>query len=235
MSYVDGFVAAVPTADKQAYADFAARVDAIFGAHGATRVVDGWADDLPRGTSTDFYRAVAATDDETVVFGWMEWPDKATRDKAFKTAMTDPDMPGAPPFDGKRMIFGGFTPLVEERFKDGELGYIDAFVAPVSADKKDAFLKMSQDGAKVFGEQGALFDFECWGDDLAHGTVTDFFRATKAEGDEMPGLSFVGWPDKATRNAAWAEMMKQPQPTEMPFDGKRMFFGGFSVVSDIRK
>jgi uncharacterized protein YbaA (DUF1428 family) len=235
MSYVDGFIAAVPTARKDEYFEFAKKVDAIFAAHGATRVVDGWASDVPRGETTDFYRAVAAEDGEEVVFGWMEWPDKATRDKAFETAMKDPGMPGAPPFDGKRMIFGGFVPQVSEDFKDGALGFIDAFVAPISPGKKDAYLTMSREGAANFAKQGALFDRECWGHDLPHGTTTDFYRATKAENDEIPGLSFVGWPDKATRDAGWAEMMKEPGPSEMPFDGKRMFFGGFSVVSDIQK
>ncbi|CAM3063134.1 RNA signal recognition particle 4-5S RNA [Sphingomonas antarctica] len=235
MTYISGFVAAVPTARRDEYFEFAKRVDAVMVEHGATRVVDGWAADVPRGTTTDFYRAVAAEDGEEVVFGWMEWPDKAALDAGMGAAMKDERMSGAPPFDGKRMIYGSFLPVVERRFKDGEPGYIDAFIAPVSAAKKDAFITMSEDGATAFGAQGALFDLECWGEDVPHGSTTDFYRATKAEGDEMPGLSFVGWPDKATRDAGWAEMMKEPGPAEMPFDGKRMFFGGFSVVSDIKK
>ena len=86
------------------------------GRHGA---VVGWGDEVPAGQQTDFLRAVAARPDETVVFCWMTWPDKATRDAAYKKMMeqseTDPDMtPEAMPFDGKRMIYGGFTPIVTE-------------------------------------------------------------------------------------------------------------------------
>jgi uncharacterized protein YbaA (DUF1428 family) len=234
MSYIDGFVTSVPVARKEEYFTFAKQVDQCMAENGAIRVVDGWGSDVPRGEVTDFYRAVAAEDGEEVVFGWIEWPDKATREKGFEVAMKDPRMQNTPPFDGKRMIFGGFVPQVSEDFKDGTLGYIDAFVAAVSPAKKDAYIKMSQEGAVGFAKQGALFDRECWGDDVPHGTTTDFYRATKAEGDEVPGMSFVGWPDKATRDAGWAEMMKEPGPSELPFDGKRLFFGGFSLVSDIK-
>ena len=193
-----------------------------------------WGTDVPTGEVTDFRKAVQATPDETVVFGWVEWPDKATRDAGFAKAMKDERMPKAMPFDGKRMIFGGFTPVVEERGGGGgALGFVDAFVAAISPVKKDAFIKMSQDGAVGFLKGGALFDVECWGDDVAKGDTTDFYRATKAEGDEIPGLSFVGWPDKATRDAAWGEMMKEAAPVEMPFDGKRMFFGGFTTLVDL--
>lgn len=111
MSYIDGFVASVPTSDKQAYAEFCRRVDAVFIEHGATRVVDAWGADVPHGEQTDFYRAVAAIDGETVVFGYIEWPDKPTRDAGFQAAMQDDRMSGAPPFDGKRMIFGGFDAI----------------------------------------------------------------------------------------------------------------------------
>ncbi len=118
MAYIDGFVIAVPTANKQKFTDHANLGDAFFIELGATRVLECWADDVPDGTVTDFRKAVQAKDDETVVFSWIEWPDKATRDAAFAKMMdgSDPRMdPGKNPmpFDGKRMIFGGFTPLVE--------------------------------------------------------------------------------------------------------------------------
>ena len=106
--YIDGFVAAVKDGDKATYTEFSNRMDALFIEHGATRVVDGWADDVPHGTQTDFYRAVAATEGETVAFGYIEWPDKATRDAGFAAVMKDERAQGSPPFDGKRMIFGGF-------------------------------------------------------------------------------------------------------------------------------
>ena len=94
-------------------------LDPIFMELGALRVVECWGDDVPDGKLTDFKRAVQATPEETVAFSWVEWPDKATRDAGMKKMMEDPRMdpstPGNPPmpFDGKRMIFGGFVPVVE--------------------------------------------------------------------------------------------------------------------------
>ncbi len=119
MSYIDGFVLAVATADRQAFIDYARQFDPIFMEYGATRVVECWGDDVPDGKLTDFRRSVQATAEEAVVFSWIEWPDKATRDAGMKKMMEDPRMdpatPGNPPmpFDGKRMIFGGFAPVFE--------------------------------------------------------------------------------------------------------------------------
>lgn len=116
MSYVDGFVIAVPSANKQTFIDYAAKWDPVFKEYGALRVVECWADDVPHGKQTDFFRAVAAKDDESVVFSWIEWPDKATRDAGMKKMMEDPRMdPKANPmpFDGARMIYGGFRPVVD--------------------------------------------------------------------------------------------------------------------------
>jgi len=118
MSYIDGFVLAVATADKQKFIDHANMGDAVFMELGATRILECWGDDVPDGTLTDFRKAVQARDDETVVFSWIEWPDKATRDAAFAKMMdgSDPRMDpekNPMPFDGKRMIFGGFRPVVE--------------------------------------------------------------------------------------------------------------------------
>ncbi len=117
MSYIDGFVLAVPTANKQKFIDHA-QIDTVFLEHGATRCVECWGDDVPAGTLTDFRRAVQATDDETVVFSWIEWPDKATRDAGMARVMEDPRLTpesNPMPFDGKRMIYGGFQPVVEVR------------------------------------------------------------------------------------------------------------------------
>ena len=111
---MDGFVIAVPTANRQAFIDHARKADTLFTELGATRVLECWGDDVPHGKQTDFHRAVQAKDDETVVFSWIEWPDKATRDAGMEKFMKDPRMAAATncPFDGKRMIFGGFTPVV---------------------------------------------------------------------------------------------------------------------------
>ncbi|MBU2581167.1 MAG: DUF1428 domain-containing protein [Alphaproteobacteria bacterium] len=124
MSYIDGFVIAVPTANKQKFIDHAREGDGVFMDLGATRILECWGDDVQDGKLTDFRKAVQAKDDETVVFSWIEWPDKATRDAAMARMMemvsdpskTDPRMDpnnNPMPFDGKRLIFGGFAPVVE--------------------------------------------------------------------------------------------------------------------------
>ena len=119
MSYIDGFVIPVPSDKKDAFIAHAREMDAIFIEMGALRVVECWGDDVPDGKLTDFRRAVQAKADETVAFSWVEWPDKATRDAAMKKMLEDPRMdpnnPANPPmpFDGKRMIFGGFAQVVE--------------------------------------------------------------------------------------------------------------------------
>lgn len=120
MAYIDGLVIAVPRANRQKFIDHAGTIDPFFKEMGAIRVVECWEDDVPIGKQTDFRRAVQATDDECVAFSWIEWPDKATRDAAFKVMM-DPDnkddrlnpAKNPVPFDGKRMIFGGFSPVLE--------------------------------------------------------------------------------------------------------------------------
>ena len=115
MSYVDGFVVAVPTDKREIYKTHAATAAGIFKENGATRVVECWGDDVPEGKLTSFPMAVKREPTETVVFSWIEWPDKATRDKGMEKVMADPRMqPEANPmpFDGKRMIFGGFQVIV---------------------------------------------------------------------------------------------------------------------------
>lgn len=115
MSYVDGFVIAVPTANREKFIAHAREGDALFIEFGATRVVECWGDDVPHGQQTDFHRAVQAGEDETVVFSWIEWPDKATRDAGMQKMMEDPRMDpekNPMPFDGKRLVYGGFVPIV---------------------------------------------------------------------------------------------------------------------------
>lgn len=119
MAYVDGFVAAVPTANKEAFIEHAAAAWEVFEENGALSQVECWGDDVPEGTLTSFPMAVKCEPGETVVFSWIVWPDKATRDAGMAKMMEDPRMDPADnpmPFDGKRMIFGGFDQIfVRER------------------------------------------------------------------------------------------------------------------------
>ncbi|WP_337186531.1 DUF1428 domain-containing protein [Phenylobacterium sp.] len=112
MPYIDGMVAAVPTANKDAYVAHAKATAAIFKEHGAIGCTDAWGDDVPDGKVTDFRKAVQATADETIAFAWITWPDKAARDAGWEKVMQDSRMHELQmPFDGKRMIHGGFAPL----------------------------------------------------------------------------------------------------------------------------
>jgi uncharacterized protein YbaA (DUF1428 family) len=110
MAYVDGFVASVPTARRADFIEHARTMGTLFKEHGATRVVDTWGDDVPEGKLTSLPMAVQCRPDETVVFSWIVWPSREVRDASWQQVMADPRMQSAaePPFDGKRMIFGGF-------------------------------------------------------------------------------------------------------------------------------
>ena len=113
--YVDGFVIPVPKDKKDAYRELAATAAPVFKEHGALKVVECWGDDVPPGEVTSFPLAVKLKDDECVVFSWIVWPDKATRDEGNRKVMADPRMqpdPATMPFDGKRMIWGGFKTFV---------------------------------------------------------------------------------------------------------------------------
>ena len=114
MNYVDGFVAAVPAANKEAFLAHAREALPLFKELGAIRMVECWGDDVPDGKVTDFKRAVKAGEDEVVLFSWIEWPSKDVRDAAMKKMMSDPRMRDMKmPFDGQRMIFGGFQPILD--------------------------------------------------------------------------------------------------------------------------
>ena len=116
MSYVDGFVMAVPADNKEKFRAHAEEADRLFLEHGATRVVECWGDDVPDGKLTDFRRAVQAKDDEVVVFSWIEWPSKDARVKGWEKVMADPRMQpdhANMPFDGQRMFWGGFVPILD--------------------------------------------------------------------------------------------------------------------------
>ena len=116
MSYIDGFVAAVPTANRDAFKEHAEKCAVVFKEFGALKVVECWGDDVPEGKETSFTMAVKRKDDETVVFSWVTWPSKEVRNSGMAEVMKDkrmqPDQ-NPMPFDGKRLIYGGFETLVE--------------------------------------------------------------------------------------------------------------------------
>ncbi len=120
MSYFDGFVIAVPTENKQKFIDHANKFDNVFIEFGAIRVVECWGDDVSKGKLTDFYGAVQAKDNESIVFSWVEWPDKSSRDVAMdqmKSLMSTDERLNSEnnpmPFDGARMIYGGFDSVLD--------------------------------------------------------------------------------------------------------------------------
>ena len=114
------------------------------------------------------------------------------------------------------------------------MSYVDGFVIPVPAGKKDAYREVAATAAPIFMEHGATRIVECWGDDIPDGTVTDFKRAVKAEAEENVVFSWIEWPSKAVRDEAYPKVMSDPRlkMDDMPFDGKRMFWGGFVPILD---
>ena len=236
MSYIDGFVAAVPQENERAYLDHARAALSLFKDHGATRMVENWGDDVPEGKVTDFHRSVRKKEGEAVLFSWIEWPSKEVRDAGMKALMEDERMKTLTmPFDGQRMIFGGFTPIVETGSAEG-LGYADGFVVPVPGTNREAYVRMASDAARVFAEYGATRVVEAWGDDVPEGKVTDFRRSVEAKDGEVIVFSWIEWPSKQVRNEAWPTIMAdprmQPDKATMPFDGQRMIHGGFATILD---
>lgn len=244
MTYVEGFVIAVPTANKQKFIDHARMADEVFLEHGAKRILECWQEDVPKGETTDFFGAVEAKDDESIVFSWIEWADKNARDAKMADLMevmkTDPRFSAEtnpPPFDGKRMIFGGFQTIVE-RGKATPGAYMQGFVIPVPDEKKDAYRKMEEDAWEIFSDYGAQRVIAAWQDDVPEGKQTDFFRTVKAEPDEKVVFAFMEWPSREVCDAAHDKMMNDdrmnmPEGTEMPFSGKRMIYGGFAPVVEL--
>ena len=114
--------------------------------------------------------------------------------------------------------------------------YYSGFVLAVPADKRDDYADHAVKAWPMFKRHGALRMVECWGEDVPHGKQTDFYRATDARDGEVPLFSWIEWPDRATADAAWAAMMTEDHPdmVDMPFDGARMFWGGFAPIVDLR-
>ncbi|MDZ5449021.1 DUF1428 domain-containing protein [Labrys sp. ZIDIC5] len=116
MTDVDGFVVAVPKQNLKAYEEMARLGGQVWMEHGALSYVECVADDVPYGEVTSFPRAVQAKEDEIVIFSWVTYRSREERDAVMAKVMADPRLEGSmanAPFDGKRMIFGGFTSLIE--------------------------------------------------------------------------------------------------------------------------
>jgi uncharacterized protein YbaA (DUF1428 family) len=236
MTYFEGFIAPVPEANKDAYRKHASDFAPIGREIGVGRHLEAWESDVPEGKVTDFRKAVDAKPDEKIVFAFFEYPSKAQRDATNERFMSDPrmeDMGKNMPFDGKRMVMGGFEAIVEEGEAGG--GYVDGFVVPVPEGKREAYRELAAGMAKAFRQHGATRVIEAFGDDVSKGKVTDFYRAVKAEDGEAVVFSFIEWPDKAKRDEAWKAIMAdeslKPQG-EMPFNMQRMFWGGFEKILD---
>lgn len=236
MSYYTGSVTPVPTANRASYLAWVSAAWKVFQAHGALRMVETWGVDVPHGTLTDFHRAVQASEDETVVFAWIEWPDRAFADAAWQAVMQDPAMHALPPMpcDGKRMIHGGFAPVLADGASAGG-GWYQGFVLVVPTANKDAYIRMARQVWPMFADTGALGTVEAWGEDVPRGERTDFYRATHAGDGETAMFSWICWPDRATCEAAATAMESAGSDmdmSQMPFDGKRMFWGGFEPLFD---
>ena len=234
--YLQGFIIPVETGNKQAYRDLAAKVAPLFAEFGATRTVECWADDVPDGKVTDMKRAVQAKQGETIVYSWILWPDKATCDAGSEKMMADDRMKpdGAPmPFDGTRMIFGGFESVLDTG-DSGTFGYIDGFVGAVPDGKRQAYVDHATKMAALFTEKGALRVIDAWGMDVPDGKVTDFKRAVQARDGETMVFGWIEWPDKATRDAAWGALMADPRMRESapPWNGPTAIFGAFVPILD---
>ena len=236
MTYFERFVVPVPESKREEYRQHAASAAPMFHDIGVQRHFEAWDSDVPEAKVTDFRKAVDAQPDEKVVFSWFEYPDRAARDQANQKMMSDPrmeEMGKTMPFDGKRMIMGGFEGFVEEGSERG--GYIDGFVTPVPEAKLDAYRALANKAAGLFREHGALRDVEAIADDVPKGEVTDFYRAVKSEDGETFFFSFLEWPDKQARDEGWKKIMEDERMKpegDMPFNGQRMFWGGFDPIVD---
>lgn len=236
MTYVAGFVVAVPENKRQAYIDVANAGIPLFREFGATRQVEAWDDDVQEGKRTDFRRAVKAEPEEKIVFSWHEYASKSVAEEANKKIMADPRMAEIGkdmPFDGQRMIFGGFEGILE-RGSRGKSGYIDGSLVPTPKDSKDAYLARAEKVADILTEHGATRVVDAWSDNVPDGKVTDFRRSVEASADEAVVFSWVEWPSKAVRDAAWQKIIADPRMHEgnPPQDEARRVWGGFVPVMD---
>lgn len=237
MTCIQGFLGAVPTANRAAFIEHARSAAEAFSERGLVSAAECWGDDVPDGEVTSLPMAVKAKPDETVIFAWYVWPSKAVHDEVMQGPMDDPRLnpeTNPMPFDASRVIFGAFEPVLELGARRPG-GYVDGFVVAVKRDRREDFLNVARECDPIFLEHGANWIMEAWGVDVPEGKLTDFRRAVKAEPDEEVVFSWVQWPDRAARDAGNAKIMNDPRMAahEMPFDGKRLIFGGFEPVVEV--
>ena len=236
MTYIAGFVVAVPQDKRQAYVGVAEKGIPLFREFGAQRQVEAWDDDVQEGKLTDFRRAVKATPDEKIVFSWHEYESKTVAEAANEKIMADPRMAEIGkdmPFDGQRMIYGGFEGIIE-RGKRGKASYIDGSLVPTPGDSRADYLAFAEKVSDILMEHGATRVVDAWSDNVPDGKVTDFRRSVNAEPGEAVVFSWVEWPSKDVRDAAWAKIMQDPRMFEgnPPQDESRRVSGGFVPVMD---
>jgi uncharacterized protein YbaA (DUF1428 family) len=239
MAYIEGFVVAVPAANKESYRKHAVSIAPLLREFGVTRQIEAWGEMVPDGKVTDFKGAVQAKSDEVVVFAWFEYPSRKVRDEAVAKMRTDPrtkEMSTGLCFDAQRMIYAGFDAILDQGSR-GKPAYVDATLIPVPTANKAVFGDWAKKMAALFTEYGATRVVDAWGDDVPDGKVTDFKRAVKAKADETVMYGWVEWASKETRDQAWNKMMADPrmQPghEKPPFDGQRMVYGGFTTIVDV--
>lgn len=249
MAYYDGFVIAVPTANKDKFIAHANTGDPVFMEQGATRILECWQDNVEKGKHTDFFGAVDAKDDESVVFSWIEWPDREARqacmgkmDELMKDDRFSSEK-NPMPFDGARMIYGGFSPVLEEGTPTPD-AYVQGFIVPVPEGNKVAYREAAASMWEIMKDYGAQRVVEAWQDDVPEGKQTDFFRSVKAEPGEIVVFSFIEWSSREVCDAAHEKMMQDDRmksfmsenpDVKPPFDGKRMVYGGFRPVVELTR
>ena len=235
MTFIEGFLTPCPNANRDAYIKQAQDASGLFQRLGATRFVEAWGADVPDGKVNDLKQAVKLEEDETVLFSWVEYPDRATRDAANKKMGEEFDPATMQmPFDAKRMIFSGFE-VISDEGPGGAPGFIDGVILPVPEAKRAEYSDFAAKFADLFVEYGATRVVDAWGADVPDGKVTDYNRATHKQPDETIVYSWIEWPSKPVRDQAWEQVMKDERMQNQegrPFDGKRMMFGGFTPIVD---
>jgi len=236
MTYVDGFVLAVPETNKEAYRKMASGASTVFRKHGAIGFVECWGEDVPQGKVNCMNSAVMRKDGETVMFSWIVWPDRAARDAGNAAVMVDPDLGGPGmemPFDGMRMIYGGFDHLLGDAL--AAPGLINGTVMPVPSGKRAEYTAAAKKMADLFLEHGATSVVDAWSDDVPEGKVNSFHTAVLRKPDEAIVFSWINWKHQAAHDAGWEKVMADARmaeysPASVGADMGRMIYGTFRPI-----